>query len=647
MPRIPISSLSTTPANRDIPSLIDWLESVFKDSERYRLLMRWRKENAQFLLDLFQWLLDKPDLEQNFRRQLIVAAQRLSTKSALYPACYAIEHVELESDDPIAAGGFCDIFKGYLQDQAVSLKTIRIYEKDAIEHVLKKFSKEAILWGQLSHPNVLPTYGLYRFRRRVCVISPWMEAGDVNKYLKNNPDVDRLQLAYDVVEGLLYLHRNGIIHGDLKGVRAFFSIISPDSQALQQPNILVNDAGRACLADFGISSVVDEKILAWTSHSSALSKGGSVRWQAPELFDLETDKFVPNTTESDVYAWACVCYEIFTGDSPFAGMSDSGVIYRIMSGQLPSRPPDSSPAWQSWGLTENIWILMHECWAKSPKKRPTTKQLLQRLTPWLISDQRSSASDSVLAPATFRAKAGPPIRDLDSVATLEFLLHLNKDPGPLSPEERTPSGPEFSGSPSGTSLYPATAFGRRGSVSHGISDVVFPRMVSRFQGSPSPFSSPRAKEKVPDKMKKYYSARRERTVDEDDEYDRRSTSRNSSPAHFMPWDGSSIATSENGDGSPYNLHSPINAEGLMEQLRAVSPSPVPQMASVTLRERGRGQRQGRVDSDPEVFGAVEGHSGGDDILKSSLTRKRKPSRVLQRKNPKRSQVAQASETDED
>jgi hypothetical protein len=36
-----------------------------------------------------------------------------------------------------------------------------------------------------------------------------------------------------------------------------------------------------------------------------------VRWQAPELNDPEKDEFVHNSKESDVYAWSCVCYEVY------------------------------------------------------------------------------------------------------------------------------------------------------------------------------------------------------------------------------------------------------------------------------------------------------------------------------------------------
>ena len=71
----------------------------------------------------------------------------------------------------------------------------------------------------------------------------------------------------------------------------------------------MDPSGRACIADFGLSAINDPQIAHWTSQSVG-RKGGSTRWQAPELVDPERDEVVPNSKESDVYAWSCVCYEV-------------------------------------------------------------------------------------------------------------------------------------------------------------------------------------------------------------------------------------------------------------------------------------------------------------------------------------------------
>jgi serine/threonine protein kinase len=108
--------------------------------------------------------------------------------------------------------------------------------------VAQQCTYDAILWGQLSHPNLLPFYGLYQFRSRACIVLPWVDNGHMIQFLRQNPDVDRILLvrdfdtvcsfrsrsithtiqALDVVEGIGFLHEEGIIHGNLRGVSYLF-----------------------------------------------------------------------------------------------------------------------------------------------------------------------------------------------------------------------------------------------------------------------------------------------------------------------------------------------------------------------------------------------------------------------------------------
>jgi serine/threonine protein kinase len=52
----------------------------------------------------------------------------------------------------------------------------------------QEFTSEAVTWRQLSHPNVLPFYGVYQLARnppRVCLACPWMENGNLVQFLAN------------------------------------------------------------------------------------------------------------------------------------------------------------------------------------------------------------------------------------------------------------------------------------------------------------------------------------------------------------------------------------------------------------------------------------------------------------------------------
>lgn len=50
------------------------------------------------------------------------------------------------------------------------------------------------MWRALRHPNVLPLIGVTMTRSEFAMISDWMENGNINDFVKANPDVNRLEL---------------------------------------------------------------------------------------------------------------------------------------------------------------------------------------------------------------------------------------------------------------------------------------------------------------------------------------------------------------------------------------------------------------------------------------------------------------------
>ncbi|KAG6915486.1 hypothetical protein DXG01_011286 [Tephrocybe rancida] len=387
------ASVNTTGELRVISPLIQELKSIFNDNKLCKRLVECSESQAQLLLNSFQQLLDRTDLELSFRKKLMVNMQRLSSKSGLYPMCYKLKSITGIGEDPVEGGGAADIYKGKFRRQLVCLKMVRVYGTSQIDDLLKvgltdqKFSKEAMLWGQLSHPNVLAIYGLYCHRKRPCVVAPWMENGHIGEYLKKCPDAPRARLALDVGSGLMYLHNNDIVHGDLKS-----------------SNVLVDDAGRARLADFGISSVLDVN-LQWTTQHTYGSEGGSLRWRAPEVLEARGGALVKNSKESDIYAWGCVAWEIFTGQYPFPEIELYVVRHHILTGASQTRPDPSHRAWSDFGLTEEIWECMKQCWEWKPSARPFARTIVQRLNATFTTvDPRPSSEADTLSPSEFRRK---------------------------------------------------------------------------------------------------------------------------------------------------------------------------------------------------------------------------------------------------
>ncbi|THU99671.1 hypothetical protein K435DRAFT_964332 [Dendrothele bispora CBS 962.96] len=348
-----LSQITQISEAKTVHVTLSQIELILSYREGSKRLLEQRGVLAQSILDLLQALYDYTDVASKLRSKILSVMIHLSRKSNLYPSCLILDNVTKIGDHPIAAGGFGEVWKGSIGGEVACLKVVKIYGDSDVEKLLKDFMKEAILWRQLDHPNVLPFLGLYFLdttKQRVCLISPWMHNGNLRQFLSNYTTnsgiIDRYRLVHDTVCGLCYLHERKIVHGDLKA-----------------ENILITLTGRAVIADFGLSrKVLETSILRFSSLSTDSHVKGSTRWLAPECL-LHGES---STYSSDIYAFACVCYETFTGFVPFYEFpQDVSVIFQLSAGRRPVRPLDRSD------LNDSMWEIMQECWSQESSMRPT------------------------------------------------------------------------------------------------------------------------------------------------------------------------------------------------------------------------------------------------------------------------------------
>ncbi|KAJ7651249.1 kinase-like domain-containing protein, partial [Roridomyces roridus] len=295
-------------------------------------------------------------LSQKEQPRLLNALRRLSSTSKLHPRCFPLPH--LSNKVHVAGGTFSDVYVASLHDQWIAVKEMRVFDSMEIEMFEEAFSKEAITWRQLSHPNVLPFYGLFKDNSRLCLVSPWMENGHIRNFLRTQPaacDIDRLlPLILDIALGLEYLHQRGITHADLKS-----------------DNILVTPAHKACIVDFGLSSV-KTTMSSLPNFHSVPHGSGALHYQAPELYDGSSPDF-----RSDIYSFGCVMYELMAGNHPFSKMRPAVLIRTVIQGCRPVCPPPECRL--EIRVLDAAWRLVETCWAQSPEERPTAAQIVVSL----------------------------------------------------------------------------------------------------------------------------------------------------------------------------------------------------------------------------------------------------------------------------
>jgi serine/threonine protein kinase len=221
-------------------------------------------------------------------------------------------------------------------------------------------SEKALRWQKLSHPNVLPFYGVDNssFEPFLCLVTLWIERGNALNYLASHQDIPIKSILADVAQALAYLHEQEIIHG-----------------SLHASNVLISDKGRALLGDCELAPFVTE-----VTSGMALSGNPTMRYLAPEIHDpakFKLDK-AERSTASDVYSFGMLAIQLYTRKVPFADIrNDNSVAFAALDGHRPSRPnADSCPGDVP---SDAVWELLEHCWRQNPEDRPKAKEVASML----------------------------------------------------------------------------------------------------------------------------------------------------------------------------------------------------------------------------------------------------------------------------
>jgi len=171
---------------------------ILQDRSSRQSLLAFRGDEAQVLVDLLHALLDDCYSDIELNHLLLRALVKLSRDAGLYPKCLVLRGLHINSKDPHDSGRFGDVWKEQINGHTVAVKVIRTYVRSDMNEVAKAFSREAVTWAHLSHPHVLPFYGIFHVnesRSRIGFVSPWMENGTIVEFLRKNPCHDRLILV--------------------------------------------------------------------------------------------------------------------------------------------------------------------------------------------------------------------------------------------------------------------------------------------------------------------------------------------------------------------------------------------------------------------------------------------------------------------
>lgn len=228
----------------------------------------------------------------------------------------------------------------------VAIKTLAAAAA-AGEEFLARFAREAQAAGRLSHPLIVTVYDAGEEGPEPFIAMEFVEGETLETRLRRDgpfPWRGAVAVAADVADALAYAHAHGIVHRDIKPA-----------------NIMLTPEGRAKVMDFGVARLASSHL---TQETAAI---GTPSYMAPEQIIGR-----PADLRTDLFALGVVCYEMLTGERPFAGPDLAAVAYRIVHEEpLPLRS-------HCRDLPAALPALVERCLAKDPADRPAEASELLR-----------------------------------------------------------------------------------------------------------------------------------------------------------------------------------------------------------------------------------------------------------------------------
>ncbi|KAH8829762.1 hypothetical protein DL96DRAFT_902740 [Flagelloscypha sp. PMI_526] len=168
-------------------------------------IVSWLPSAAASFLLLLQYSLRAQVWGSHQRRHLLRLIQQVAVEHHPIPSVFELGGITADQH-PFAGGGYADVYRALLPNkQPVCLKVLRVYfdldnngqDSQAKRTVIRAFFSEAVIWQQLTHPNVLPFLGVCydAFPNRVCFVSPLMQHGDIMSFLKREFSTFEVRMA--------------------------------------------------------------------------------------------------------------------------------------------------------------------------------------------------------------------------------------------------------------------------------------------------------------------------------------------------------------------------------------------------------------------------------------------------------------------
>ena len=180
-------------------------------------------------------------------------------------------------------------------DREVAIKVIRP-EMAGDDCIKSLFLSEAVVTGDLDHPNIVPVYDLgIDQEQRLFYTMKKIKGISWNQVIAQKTVTENIEILLRVCDAVAFSHAKGVVHRDLK-----------------PHNIMLGDYGEVFVMDWGVAVSTSENGKAEIL-TPLTSQAGTPVYMAPEMADANASKV---NHLSDIYLLGGILYEIETGLTP-------------------------------------------------------------------------------------------------------------------------------------------------------------------------------------------------------------------------------------------------------------------------------------------------------------------------------------------
>ena len=258
----------------------------------------------------------------------------------------------------LAKGGMATIYlaeQESLQRQVV----LKFLNPKLDESIQKRFIDEGRIIASLEHPNIITVFDVVSTERYKFLAMEYLQGGDLENRLKTKVGIyDALMIISKISDALHLIHKQGIIHGDIKPA-----------------NVLFRANGCPLLTDFGISHQVEVKKEIDTDDDVYASP----TYASPELIQGK-----PFDYRTDIYSLGIMMYEMLVGEKPYTGATEMEIIANSILEPIPQLPES----------LKELQPLLISLLAKLPEDRLSDCKLVVRFIQKYLKDHPDLKSQS-------------------------------------------------------------------------------------------------------------------------------------------------------------------------------------------------------------------------------------------------------------